>query len=91
MVDVITAAGSGLNDAVNSAMLDKFSKLYFIIFLFILVWFILTAIIMLVMAHKSSKKGQIMTIFIVSTLLLLVLMLIGYFNLGTTMLNWFNI
>jgi hypothetical protein len=90
MAEVITALGSGLSSSQTSELVSRFGKLYFSFFLFLLVWFILTAIIMLVMANKSSKKGQIMSIFIVSTLILLGVLLIGYFNLES-LLTWFNI
>lgn len=64
---------------------SAFSKLYVITFLALLVWFIITLLIMLVMTHKGGKKGQIVMIFIISTILLLVAVLIGYFNTGAIM------
>jgi uncharacterized membrane protein YwaF len=90
MMNVTQVFGNTLTASQTATVLSKFEKLYFIIFLLILCWFILTAIIMLIMAHKSSKKGQIMTIFVVSTLILMCLLLYGYFNLSS-MITWFNL
>ena len=82
MVDLTTAEIANI--------MSRSGRLYFILFLFTLLWFILTAIIMLVMAHKSSKKGQVITIYVVSTLIFLTIMLIGYFKLEL-LLQWFNV
>ena len=69
--------------AVEATRLAGFERLFFLLFIGVLIWFIVTVLIMLVLASKSHKKGQILTVFIVMTLLLLAVMLVGYFNIGT--------
>jgi hypothetical protein len=79
MVDVVTTAGVGEHVVAN--------RLFFLVFIVTLIWFIVTMLIMLVLAKKSHKRARILTVFVVSTIVLLVSFLLGYFQ-SEVVLGW---
>lgn len=84
MVDV-----SLVSDAVNLSGVangrgGSAGKLVLSLFFMFLVWVILTVIVMLVMAQKGNKRGRIVVVFVVSSVILLGLLLLAYFKI-----DWF--
>jgi hypothetical protein len=78
MVDV-TVVGAVVDGAVSGA-----GKLVLSLFLMLLVWFIITILIMLVLARKNSKRGMVVSVFAVSTIIMLAGLLLAYFKI-----EWF--
>lgn len=59
-------------------VVDAVGKVLLIEGVVFLIWSIATLIIMLVLAKKSSKRGQVVMVFVVMSIIMLVLAIIAY-------------
>jgi hypothetical protein len=71
-----------LSDTQISQLIGSFQGLYISVFWITLAYFMLLSLIILVLASRGKKKGSIVTTYIVGVFLYLMLLLIGYFNVG---------
>jgi hypothetical protein len=71
-----------LSDAQITQLLPNFQGLYISIFWITLAYFMLLSLIILVLASRGKKKASVVTAYIIGVFIYLMLMLIGYFNVG---------
>ena len=72
----VTQAGSSVVTGITSLQ-----QLLLFVLVGSFIWFVITLIIMLVLASKGHKKGQVLTVFIVMQVIYFILIIVGYFNM----------